>query len=190
MVRVREQARIQVEGEDQHRMLHEVLEPERETDGSVVPGRGLAALPAPSRGDLFFDIEGDPFAFEDGLEYLFGVADYATGADEYRGWWALNREQEKVAFEQFIDFVVERRAADPGLHIYHYGSYEHGRVARLSTRYATREEEVDQLLRAGVFVDLLSATRASIRASVEGYSIKNLEPLYGFTRADRPAQSR
>jgi uncharacterized protein len=182
VTRVREQARIQVAGEDQGRMLHELLDPAREADGSVVPGRGLAALPAPSSGDLFFDIEGDPFAFEEGLEYLFGVADYADGTATYRGWWALNREEEKVAFENFIDFVVDRRMADPGLHIYHYGSYEHGRVARLSTRYATREEQVDELLRAGVFVDLMSATRAGIRASVEGYSIKNLEPLYGFSR--------
>ena len=26
-------------------------------------------------GDLSFDIEGDPFALEDGLDYLFGVMD-------------------------------------------------------------------------------------------------------------------
>ena len=30
---------------------------------------------APSPGDLFFDIEGDPYAFDDGLDYLFGVLD-------------------------------------------------------------------------------------------------------------------
>lgn len=33
---------------------------------------GLAALPPPSSGDVFFDIEGDPFVGEHGLEYLFG----------------------------------------------------------------------------------------------------------------------
>ena len=40
---------------------------------SLDPERGLASLPLPSAGDLFFDIEGDPYAFEDGLDYLFGV---------------------------------------------------------------------------------------------------------------------
>ena len=35
--------------------------------------RGLASLPPPSPGDLFFDIEGDPYALDDGLDYLFGV---------------------------------------------------------------------------------------------------------------------
>ena len=33
--------------------------------------RGFARLPEPSEGDVFFDMEGDPF-FDDGLEYLFG----------------------------------------------------------------------------------------------------------------------
>ncbi|WP_245314010.1 hypothetical protein [Bradyrhizobium elkanii] len=50
-------------------------------------------------------------------------------------------------------------------------------------RYATRENEVDDLLRAEIFVDLYSVVRHSIRASVESYSIKKLEPLYSFVRA-------
>jgi predicted RecB family nuclease len=36
------------------------------------PNRGLALLPAPEAGDIFYDIEGDPF-YEGGLEYLHGV---------------------------------------------------------------------------------------------------------------------
>ena len=44
-------------------------------------------------------------------------------------------------------------------------------------RYATRENELDQMLRAGIFVDLYAVVRHSIRASVESYSIKQLEPL-------------
>ena len=35
--------------------------------------RGLAALPSPSPGDLFLDFEGDPFAFDQGLEYPIGT---------------------------------------------------------------------------------------------------------------------
>jgi uncharacterized protein len=44
-------------------------------------------------------------------------------------------------------------------------------------------DEVDQLLRAGAFVDLYRVVRQWLRASVESYSIKKLEPLYGFARA-------
>ncbi|HEY7600537.1 MAG TPA: TM0106 family RecB-like putative nuclease, partial [Candidatus Limnocylindrales bacterium] len=186
LTRVREQARLQVEGEDAGRVLHELLEPDAGEDGALLPGRGLAALPEPSPGDLFFDIEGDPFAFEEGLEYLWGVVEPglrdADGRPTYHQVWALTKEAEKAAFERFIDFVVARRRADPCLHVYHYGSYERGRVARMSTRHATRELEVDELLRAGVFVDLFSCFRQGVRASVESYSIKRLEPLYGFVR--------
>jgi uncharacterized protein len=43
-------------------------------------------------------------------------------------------------------------------------------------RYAIRERELDDLLRSEVFVDLYSVVRHAIRASVESYSIKKLEP--------------
>src|SRR5262249_17832813 len=36
------------------------------------PLRGLASLPVPSPGDLFLDLEADPYVDEGGLEYLFG----------------------------------------------------------------------------------------------------------------------
>ncbi len=50
-------------------------------------------------------------------------------------------------------------------------------------RYASRGEEVDRLLRSKRFVDLFSVVRNGLRASVESYSIKRLEPLCSFTRA-------
>ena len=49
-------------------------------------------------------------------------------------------------------------------------------------RYATRQEEIDQMLRAELFVDLYQVVRRGIRASVESYSIKKLEPFYAFER--------
>src|SRR5438105_8311058 len=50
-------------------------------------------------------------------------------------------------------------------------------------RYATRENELDAMLRAGRFVDLYAVVRQGLRAGIERYSIKNLKPLYAFTRA-------
>ena len=49
-------------------------------------------------------------------------------------------------------------------------------------RHATREAEIDRMLRAELFVDLYAVVKHSLRASVERYSIKDLEPFYGFTR--------
>ncbi len=175
--RVREQARVQFEGRAAQRMCFERLAP--------VAGRGLALLPAPSPGDLFLDFEGDPYVDDGGLEYLFGwvTADpNAGGASVYTRHWALDRVEEHRAFETLMDTILARWAADPGMHVYHFGAYEPATIKRLMGRYASREADVDRLLRAERFVDLHGVVRHSLRASVEEYSIKKLEPLYGFTR--------
>ena len=82
---------------------------------------------------------------------------------------------EKLALERFLDLVVGLRAEHPDAHVYHYGSYEEGALKRLATRHATREEELDALLRANAFVDLASITRQAVRIGVESYSLKDLE---------------
>ena len=101
----------------------------------------------------------------------------------YVGEWALSREEEKAVFEHFIDFVIERLAAFPDLHVYHYAPYEPAALKRLTLRYGTRGDELDQMLRTDLFVDLYSVVKNGIRASVESYSIKRLEPLYDYIRA-------
>jgi uncharacterized protein len=49
-------------------------------------------------------------------------------------------------------------------------------------RHATREEELDQLLRGRVFVDLYRAVKQGVRVGAESYSIKKLEDLYSYKR--------
>jgi uncharacterized protein len=174
--KIREQARIQVEGRTKGEVIYEALTP--------VPGFGLSRLPEPSPGDIFFDFEGDPFVGDGGLEFLFGyIYLESDGAPRYVGDWVSNRQEERAAFERFIDFVTHRLTVYPDLHIYHFAPYEPAALKRLMGRYATRENELDNLLRAGVFVDLYAVVRQGIRAGVESYSIKKLEPLYVFDRA-------
>ena len=91
---------------------------------------------------------------------------------------------EKRAFEQLIDLVTARLETHPGMHVYHYAAYEPTALKRLMGRHATREDDVDRLLRGGVLVDLYRAVRQGLRASVESYSIKKIEALYDFTRAE------
>ena len=207
LARVREQARIQVAGDEQGEMLWELLEPEWAPDPAtgekrLVADRGFLVLPEPSPNDLFLDLEGDPFAFDDGIDYLFGILDpaheevdprwaAAPGAGRvpaFRAFWSRGADglvtpaAEKAAFERTVDFLVARLDADPTLHVYHYAAYEKTALARLAQRHATREDEVDRLLRGRVLVDLYRVVRQGIRASVESYSIKRLEPLYGFER--------
>ena len=85
-------------------------------------------------------------------------------------------------FESFIDMVMERRSRYPDLHVYHFTHYEPSALKRLMGRYATREDHIDRLLRAGAFVDLHGVTRQSLRASVERYSLKDLEAHFEFQR--------
>ena len=49
---------------------------------------------------------------------------------------------------------------------------------RLVGRYGVGEDEVDDLLRNGVLVDLYPLVRKSIRVRAESCSLKALEPLY------------
>ena len=179
--RVREQARVQVKDRESPIPVYETLEPE--------PGSGLAILPEPSPGDVFMDFEGDPFVGPGGMEYLIGhVTDEGSGTPVFTADWALSAEEEKQCFERLVDWLMERWATHPDMHIYHFAPYEPSAMKRLMSRYATREDEVDRMLRAGLFVDLYRVVRGGIRAGVESYSIKELERFYGFQREVAPGR--
>src|SRR5256714_7723754 len=66
LTRLRQQARLQVQQRDSDTLPFEVLPPLGEH-------LGFQALPAPTPEDLFFDMEGDPFVGDNGIEYLFGI---------------------------------------------------------------------------------------------------------------------
>lgn len=170
--RIREQARVQIVGRRQKAPVHELL--------PIEDGRGLCRLPEPSAGDIFFDLESDPFVGAQGREYLFGFT-HSGGTYEKR--WALSSEEEKAAFEWFVDFVMQRWEEHPSMHIFHFSPKEPSTIKSLMGRYATREDEIDRWLRGGLFVDLHSILKQSILASVEQYSLKDLEAFHGFKRS-------
>lgn len=181
--RIHHQARLQLEQRKERRPVHELL--------PVVEGEGLARLPAPSPGDLFLDLEGARFSREGGREYLFGIwgprAGQADGEPVYEGGWAFDDGEERARFEAAIDRIVQTVEAEPGAHVYHFGHYEPTTFKRLMGRYATRATELDGLLRGERFVDLYAVVRQALRAGVESYSIKQLEPFYRFVR-DMPLE--
>jgi predicted RecB family nuclease len=148
------------------------------------PDRGFALLPEPNRGDVWLDLEGDPW-FEParGLEYLFGWIELGDdGESRYEHVWARDRDEERQGFERLIDYLVERRRRFPGMHVYHYAPYERTALSRLMGEHGTREAEIDDLLRGEVLVDLFRVTKQALRASVPSYSIKEVEKLYTFER--------
>ena len=175
-IKVREQARVQVAGRKRGQPVHEVFE--------VTDEHGLSLLPKPSPGDVFFDLEGDPFAGLGGREYLFGFAwEDQRGLQTYDCRWATTLDKEKRAFEWFVDSVMRRWPEYSAMHIYHFTPYEPSALKRLMGRHSTRENEIDRMLRAGLFIDLHTVLKRALRASVEQYSLKALEVFHGFRRA-------
>ncbi len=172
LVRARDQAAIQLRARRLLQPQYEILEP-------LDDQHGFALLPAPTSHDLFLDLEGDRLATDGGREYLFGIVD---GRGRYTTHWAMTPEQEKRAFEGVVDRIVATFAVNRGMHVYHFGAYEPTAFKRLSGRYATREAELDTILRAELFVDLHTIVKHALRASVESYSLKELEQFYGLTR--------
>ena len=174
LARLRQQARLQLFKRETGENRFEMLPVEEE--------KGLSRLPKPDAGDLFFDMEGDPFEVG-GLEYLFGVGVIEQGGFQFHDFWAHTRAEERTAFEAFMDFVTGHLKAHPAAHIYHYAAYEATALKRLMSMHGTRGAEVDSLLRRGKLVDLYKVVREGVRVSEPKYSIKNMETFYAEIRA-------
>ncbi|WNV74115.1 TM0106 family RecB-like putative nuclease [Geodermatophilus sp. DSM 44513] len=167
--RLRDQAREQLRGRQAERPTRTLLPP--------LLAQGLLRLPEPSPGDRYLDFEGDPLAGDgQGLEYLAGLGDRAG---RFTALWAHDAAEEQRMVTQLVDLLVAAWRADPRMHVYHYAAYEVSALKRLTGRYGVREAELDQLLRAGRFVDLLPVVRQGMRISGESYSIKKVEAFYG-----------
>ena len=145
-------------------------------------GKGFGLLPASDNGDVFYDIEGDPY-FPGGLEYLHGVWFRENGEWEFRAFWAHTREDEGRAVADLLAFIVERMRLFPNAHVYHYANYEIAALRRLTAQHRTAESAMDQLQRERRFVDLFKIVSGAMVASEKGYSIKDLEAFYMDKRA-------
>ena len=147
------------------------------------PEHGFLRLPEPARGDLFLDLEGDRLALDGGREYLFGVTRHARRLHAALG-GEPGRGEARVRATWSIA-SSPRSARIPRMHVYHFGAYEPTAFKRLSGRYATRETELDTILRAELFVDLHTIVRHSLRASVETLLDRRISSSSTVSRASR-----
>jgi predicted RecB family nuclease len=168
--RLKKQAALQRDSQGLAVPKFEVITPQ--------PRRGLGYLPTKTAHDLYYDIEGYPLV-DGGLEYLHGVT-YVDdhGKQDVIAFWAHDAAEEKRAFQDLVDFFMARYRANPHMHIYHYAPYEISALRRLSTRYATREDEVDTLLQNEVLVDLYTVVKHGLLIGAKSYSIKTVEKIY------------
>ncbi|OOP65305.1 hypothetical protein BMF89_00195 [Arthrobacter sp. SRS-W-1-2016] len=149
----------------------------------IVP-HTLSRIPQADPGDIFFDFEGDPL-YQDpatkewGLEYLFGLLEHGPrGGTRFTAFTAHDYAAEKQALIDFITHVKQQVKEHPGLHIYHYASYEVTALRRLAARHGVMSAEVEWLVEAGILFDLYEIVKTSLMISDRSLSIKKLEPLY------------
>jgi predicted RecB family nuclease len=147
---------------------------------STLPGNILARLPDPDPGDVFFDMEGYPhYRDHTGLEYLFGAAYRdSSGKPAFKAWWAHDKNEEKQAAIEFLEWAHARLVKLPRAHIYHYATYEKTALGNLTTQHATHEKILDEILRSKRLVDLYPFVRNSFVIGEENYSLKSVEKLY------------
>ena len=146
-----------------------------------VPGKGFDLLPCPDPGDLFYDIEGDPFYAEtgsEGLEYLQGVWDGRV----FTALWAHDLAEEKKALASLMALFEARLRQYPNAHIYHYAPYEITALRKLATRHGVGETRLDRWLRERRFVDLYAVVHGGLFASERSYSLKDMEAFYDMNR--------
>ena len=178
--KLRDQAALQIKGEQTGKIEWEFRDK-----------NSLQLMPAASQGDIWFDMEGDPYADNgNGLEYMFGFSFLKKNSDlDFKDIWGHDREGEKKAFEEFIDWVMNNWKKYPEMHVYHYADYERRALLALSQKYSTREEELDQILRNGLLVDLFKIVKQGFKFSTESLSIKDIEVVYGRTHKDGDVQT-
>ncbi len=170
---LKHQAKIQLNSKGKNQPDFEVL--------SHIEGRkGLKVLPPPHTADVFFDIEGYPLLGTDGLEYLYGNTIHEDPGFIY--FLALSKQEEALTFQKWMDWVFIRWKKNPGMHIYHYGHYEPTTLKKLMGKYGLREQEMDNLLRGQVFVDLYRIVTQGLKVGVFSYSLKEVEKLYSQKR--------
>ena len=167
--RLREQALAQTGSEE-----FVVIRPQPEATS-------LLRVPQQHPLDIYFDLEGDPFAAIPTLDYLWAYSDVAG---DYHHVWAHTPAEEQVALDWFLD-VLQRREVEGGdWHVYHYNTYEITslrRVADANPNPAVRVE-VDRFVQER-FVDLYRTVESGLRTRDGSTSLKIVEKLAGYDRA-------
>ncbi|MDE2792063.1 MAG: TM0106 family RecB-like putative nuclease [Paracoccaceae bacterium] len=146
-----------------------------------VSGKGFDLIPRPDPGDLFYDIEGDPFYTEagtEGLEYLHGVWD----GKSFAALWSHDLAEEKNTLATLFDRFDEHFREFPDAHVYHYAHYEITALRNLATRHGVGEAMLDRWLRERRFVDLFAVVRGGVFASELSYSLKDMEVFLDMNR--------
>ena len=177
------QAKLMMKSIETGKPEHKLLE--------IKEHRGFNKLPKKTKNDIFFDIEGldkvlneeDSENNKTGLEYLFGLYYFENDKPNFKYFEAHNRNDEKKALINLLEFIGQHLKKYPDSYIYHYNHYEKTALINLVKKHDTNFEQVNDLLREEKLIDLFHVVKQGIQVSEKEYSLKNLEKYYGFKRA-------
>jgi predicted RecB family nuclease len=169
--RLRAQARVQTGGAD-----CEVIKPQPATGA-------FADVPAPHPLDIYFDLEGDPYAAQPTLDYLWA---FCGPDDGYCHRWAHTPDEEREAFLWFMAELRARESQGGDWRVYHYNSYETTSLRRLTADWPDdRREalvvEVEHFIE-NRFDDLYRRVEVGLRTRDGSTSLKVVEKLAGYDR--------
>lgn len=169
---LRRQAEIQLHREDSGQPTH-----------TLVDAIALGALPPPSPGDLSLTIEEGPSGQLVGIEvggpaavHLAFRAPFGTATAPST---AMTDEQaaRRRALGEVLDYVAQRLRMYPDMRVYHYTSEVRSALLRWTGRYGIGEEIVEDLLQAGVLVDLYPIVRNALLIGERSYRLSRLRRL-------------
>lgn len=126
--------------------------------------------------ELYFDIEGDPLY---GVEYLFGVLVEPQG--EYHAFVAEKLDEEEKMWREFLVWL---ETLPEEYIVYHFASYEKGRLTMLSERYGgskALDRFYDNLF------DLYDVVTSCLVLPVYFYGLKDIAKLLGFRWRNKQA---
>lgn len=161
------QAKLQVRGRTTGELIYDLRFP--------TAGRGFAAMPAPRPGDLFLDFEANSLERDPQFAYLFVVVEASDPTQpDVQTYWADTEAQEKKHLQTLARRVLEARAQDPDMHVYHWGSFDRALMRTLMDHH--KIPLADQVLDA--FVDMYALFREGGRLSDRSMSIKVARKLW------------
>ena len=100
--------------------------------------------------------------------------------------WAHDRDAEKAALERFVDRVVRApRSSIPACTSSTTRRTSCRSCGRCRSSTPRARQEVDELLRGEVLVDLYAVVRQGMQVGEESYSLKKLERHHGFVRLEK-----
>ncbi|MEV0245299.1 AAA domain-containing protein [Nocardia sp. NPDC050712] len=168
---LRRQARIQLRPAESGRPAHTLLD-----------ALAVGALPPVTPGDLSLSLEATP-----GAAFVVAVGGPGVVHLSHRipPGPDLIRDQRR-ALTEVAGFLARQRQQYPALRIYHYGREVRDALLRCAGSLGAGAELVEDILHAGVLVDLYPVVRNAVVVGAQSYRIAALRPVLPGAGADEP----